>query len=99
MGLTNNEIIKGAVDLLTDILNTINKLTDAFGESGSSIAKWALAIGGLKAVGGLFKNGGLFDKVLSNSIFSGFLGKGAGAAAGGAGLKGLGGLTKALLDF
>ena len=61
MGLTNNEIIKGAVDLLTDILNTINKLTDAFGESGSSIAKWALAIGGLKAVGGLFKNGGLFD--------------------------------------
>ena len=74
MGLTNNNIVKGFVDLLTDLLNTINKLTDAFGESGSSIAKWGVALTGIASGAALFKDGGVIDKVLGKSFLSGFLG-------------------------
>ena len=79
MGLTNNQMVKGFVDLLTDLLNTINKITSAFGESGSSIAKWAVAIGALAGGKSLLKQGGFLDKTIGslakNSILEPILGK------------------------
>jgi hypothetical protein len=50
MGLTNNEILKGCVDALTLMLETINKITDAIsGGSGlmKSIVSLTTVIGGL----------------------------------------------------
>lgn len=54
MGLADSEIIKGGVDLLTWILETVNKLTEAFDGIGGSIAKIGLAIAALRAGKGLF---------------------------------------------
>lgn len=54
MGLANSEIVKGGVDLLTWILETVNKLTEAFDGIGGSIAKIGLAIAALRAGKGLF---------------------------------------------
>ena len=48
MGLANNEVIKGAVDLLTLLLNTINKITGALPGFTSSLAKIAITWAGLK---------------------------------------------------
>ena len=58
MGLANSSLIKGAVDILTNILNTANKITVLFGGGLlSSILKVGLALNALKlgkmAVGGL----------------------------------------------
>ena len=64
MGLTNSVIVKTAVDLLTDLLNVINKITSAFGDGVGSILKWGAAIGGLSGLKGIFRNGGVLDKVL-----------------------------------
>jgi hypothetical protein len=33
MGIMNSAIVKTAVDLLTSVINTVNRLTSAFGES------------------------------------------------------------------
>ena len=63
MGLTNNEVVKGFVDILTKLLNTINKLTSAFGEGGSSIAKWGVALGGILGGKALLGDGGIIDRV------------------------------------
>ena len=46
MDIANSNLIKGAIDLLTKILTTINKVTDAFGEF-SGAAKIALLVGAL----------------------------------------------------
>lgn len=54
MGLANSEIVKGGVDLLTWILETVNKLTEAFDGIGGSVAKIGLAIAALRAGKGLF---------------------------------------------
>lgn len=54
MGLANSEIVKGGVDLLTWILETVNKLTEAFDGIGGSVAKIGLAIVALRAGKGLF---------------------------------------------
>ena len=54
MGLANNEIVKGGVDLLTWILETANKLTEAFDGIGGSVAKIGLAIIALRTGKGLF---------------------------------------------
>lgn len=48
MGISNSSVIKGAVDLLTGILNVINKVTGAFGEGVGGILKFATALGALK---------------------------------------------------
>lgn len=85
MGLTNNDIVKGAIDLLTKLLNTVNSLTDAFGDNLGSVAKWLLVIAGFKGLKGLFSSGGIIEKVLTLStkgtIFSGLTGKLAEGAA------------------
>ena len=54
MGLANSEIVKGGVDLLTWILETVNKLTEAFDGIGGSVAKIGLAIAALRTGKGLF---------------------------------------------
>ena len=60
MGLANQELIKGGVDLLTNLLNIANKLIDALsGESG--LAKTLISIGGI--AGGLKLGKGLLAKV------------------------------------
>lgn len=50
MGLANNEVIKVAVDTLTGLLQTINKILDTV-SGGSGVLKSALSI--LTAIGGL----------------------------------------------
>ena len=72
MGLANNDILKGAVDFLTMLLNTINKVVDGMsGGNGlvKSLTSLLAMIGALKLgrsiLGG--KNGGLlggFSKIL-----------------------------------
>ena len=54
MGLANSEIVKGGVDLLTWILETVNKLTEAFDGIGGSVAKIGLAIAALRTGKGMF---------------------------------------------
>ena len=68
MGLTNSTIVKGFVDLLTDLLNGINKVTSAFGDGVGSILKWGTALAGIAGGKKLFNSVG-FDSLLS--IFSG----------------------------
>jgi hypothetical protein len=56
MGISNSTAIKGVVDLLTGILNVVNKVTGAFGEGVGGILKFGVALGtlyaGRKIVGG-----------------------------------------------
>ena len=54
MGLANNELIKLGVDLLTNLLNTINDITEVLPGITSSFAKLAIVIGGLKAGSSIF---------------------------------------------
>ena len=44
MGLANNEFIKGAIDVLTGLLNTINSIIDGI-SGGSGLAKSVLSLG------------------------------------------------------
>ena len=80
MGLTNNTIVKGGIDLLITLLNTINSLTSSFGEGAGAIAKWVIAAGSLRGAASLFKNGGLISKILSNSFLGNALGGVTGAS-------------------
>lgn len=70
MGLTNNVIVKTAVDFLTMLLNIVNKLTGAFGDTAGSILKFVTAAMAFKGLGNLFKSGGLFETGLLK-IFNG----------------------------
>lgn len=64
MGLTNNAVIKTAVDLLTGLLNVVNNLTEAFGTGVGSILKWITVISAFSGIKSLFAGGGLIDKGL-----------------------------------
>lgn len=58
MGIANSDLIKGFIDFGTQILTTINKITDTLsGGNGlvKSIESLALAFGLFKGVGGIFK--------------------------------------------
>lgn len=68
MGLANNAVLKGAVDVLTNILQLINKITNAFGDGVGSIMKWGALIGSLVGVRGIFKNGGFIDKAAGSFV-------------------------------
>ena len=80
MGLANNAVLKGAVDILTNILQLVNKITNAFGDGVGSIMKWGALIGSLAGVRGIFKNGGFIDKAagsfLNNTALGNILFKG-----------------------
>ena len=51
-GIANQNVIKGAVDILTGLINAVNNLTGALGEGGSAISKALLLYGALKVTGG-----------------------------------------------
>lgn len=51
-GIANQSVIKGAVDILTGLINVVNDLTGALGEGGSAISKALLLYGALKVTGG-----------------------------------------------
>lgn len=48
MGIADNEIIKGAIDLLTSLLDSINKLTEGLDGIPGSLTRIGIAFGGLK---------------------------------------------------
>ena len=67
MGLANNEVIKAGVDLLTWLLETINKITGVAGNEGlggviTMFARLATVIGALKGGGAIIK--GLLSEVI-----------------------------------
>lgn len=65
MGLTNNVIIKGAVDSLTFLLTAINKLIDGL-SGGHGLIKSVMTLGAVW--GGLKLGGNLMDKVLASEF-------------------------------
>ena len=75
MGLANNSLIKSGVDLLTDLLTTINSLTDAgdskIGKFTTSLLRLGTVLIGLK--GGQFAINGIL-KFLTNSGVADILG-------------------------
>lgn len=65
MGLTNNVIIKGAVDTLTTLLTGVNKLIDAL-SGGQGLIKSVMTLGAVW--GGLKLGGALVDKALASDF-------------------------------
>ena len=65
MGLTNNIIIKGAVDTLTVLLTTVNKLIDGL-SGGHGLIKSVMTLGAVW--GGLKLGGGIMDKALASEF-------------------------------
>jgi hypothetical protein len=51
-GIADSRLIKTAVDFLTNILETINEITDALGSVGTPLSRILLLFGGLRAAGG-----------------------------------------------
>ena len=64
MGLTNNVIIKGAVDTLTFLLTAVNKLIDGL-SGGHGLIKSVMTLGAVW--GGIKLGGDLVDKVLASN--------------------------------
>lgn len=64
MGLTNNIIIKGAVDTLTFLLTAVNKLIDGL-SGGHGLIKSVMTLGAVW--GGLKLGGNLVDKALASN--------------------------------
>ncbi len=64
MGLTNNVIIKGAVDSLTFLLTAVNKLIDGI-SGGHGLIKSVMTLGAVW--GGLKLGGNLVDKALASN--------------------------------
>lgn len=61
MGIVNNDVIKGTIDLFTGLLNTANKVSDAMGGGlVSSIAKVGIGLVALKS------GGNVVDRLLEN---------------------------------
>jgi hypothetical protein len=65
MGLANSTVVKTAVDLLTDLLNIVNKITGAFGEGAGGILKWVAALSTLGAARSAFSAGGIGTRIIS----------------------------------
>lgn len=65
MGLTNNVIIKGAVDTLIVLLTAVNKLIDGL-SGGHGLIKSVMTLGAVW--GGLKLGGGIMDKALASEF-------------------------------
>ena len=70
MGLANNAVIKGAVDLLTLLLNTVNNLTNAFGTGIGTILKWVAAVSGFIGLKSAFGAGGIASRAIGGLMGS-----------------------------
>lgn len=82
MGITNNVMVKTVVDILTGILNFVNKLTSAFGDGAGAVLKFVTAFGGLMGMRSLFVNGGIATRVIGAFLGSGIIGQKFGVSAG-----------------
>lgn len=94
MGLTNSTVIKGGVDLLTNLLNGLNKLTTGFNESSSSILKWIATFAGFGSLRLAFSDKGPIAGLLKGTIFGNMLGLTRGASGTAEKLNLLGGLKQ-----
>ena len=56
MGLANNEVVKLGVDLITEILESVNNLTDNLGDLGGAFAKLVITITALKVGKNIFNS-------------------------------------------
>lgn len=65
MGLSNNEVIKTAVDILTDLLQTINKIISSL-SGGNGLIKSVLSIG--TAIGGLKLGKSIISSIIGNMV-------------------------------
>lgn len=65
MGLSNNEVIKTAVDVLTSLLQTINKIISSL-SGGNGLIKSVLSIG--TAIGGLKLGKSIISSLIGNMI-------------------------------
>jgi len=65
MGLANNEILKGAVDGLTGLLETINKLTETL-SGGNGLTKSVISL--MTVIGALKGGKSLFDNFVGNRV-------------------------------
>lgn len=54
MGIIDSDLVKIGVDMLTKLLETVNKITSAFGKVGGPLAKIGVIMGGFKLGRGLF---------------------------------------------
>lgn len=65
MGLSNNEVIKTAVDVLTGLLQTINKIISSL-SGGNGLIKSVLSIG--TAIGGLKLGKSIISSLIGNMV-------------------------------
>lgn len=63
MGLANNEILKGAVDVLTGVLETVNKLTESL-SGGNGLTKSIISL--MTVIGALKGGKSLFDSFVGS---------------------------------
>ena len=69
LGIANSSVIKGAIDLLTGILTTLNKLTEGATKTGTSFKKLMLSIGLFSGAKAVLKG---FEKNILGSIAQAF---------------------------
>jgi len=70
MGLANSNIVKGVVDILTNLLNLVNKITGAFGNGVGGILKWVAALGALGGARQIFSPNGIGTKIIGGVVGS-----------------------------
>ena len=56
MGIANSEIIKGAVDLITDIITAVNNLADSLGPVGGTVTRFLAAFLGFTTAKNVLQN-------------------------------------------
>lgn len=54
MGIIDSDLVKTGIDMLTKLLETVNKITNAFGKVGGPLAKIGVIMAGFKLGRGLF---------------------------------------------
>jgi hypothetical protein len=54
--LANSDAVKGAINLLTKLINVINDLTEGGGSLSSSLLKIFTAVAGFNALSGVFQS-------------------------------------------
>lgn len=72
--LANNDVIKGAIDLVTNFINILNNITGTFTNSENSIISFAGSLGQLLLVFAGFKGAQKLINVFFSSIGKSFLG-------------------------
>lgn len=66
-GIMNSDLVKGAVDFLTGVLNTLNKVTSGFGKMTGMISKIGAGMAIFKIAQALITK---FGKIITNALMS-----------------------------